>query len=115
MISIDDFKNIELKVGKVLTAARVEGSDKLVRISVDLGPSTGSGQAKNDIRQLVAGIGKAYEPEALIGKEITVVANLEPRQLMGLESQGMLLAASDENGPVLLVPERPVPPGAQVK
>ena len=107
MISIGDFKNVELKVGKVLEAARVEGSDKLLKLSVDIG--------EGSARQIIAGIGKAYTPEALVGKQIVVVANLEPRTLMGLESQGMLLAASDAEGPVLLVPERPVAPGEQIK
>ncbi|MFH1161963.1 MAG: methionine--tRNA ligase subunit beta [Candidatus Jorgensenbacteria bacterium] len=145
MISIEDFKNIELKVGKVLEAARVEGSDKLLKLSVDLGPSINSGQAPSinsgqarDVRQIIAGIGKAYTPEALVGKQIAVVANLEPRVFtlrpvrqaqgrpeelegrlgsgqVGLESQGMLLAAGDAAGPVLLVPERPVEPGENIR
>jgi len=122
MISIENFKNIELKVGEILSAERVEGSDKLLKLSVDLGPSTGSGQAR-DVRQIIAGIGKAYEPEALVGKQIAVVANLEPRTFtlrlgsgqVVLESQGMLLAAGDAAGPVLLVPERPVVPGENIR
>lgn len=133
MISIEDFKKFEFKVGEILSAERVEGSDKLLKLSVDLGPSTGtlteplgselgaellsrmsSGQG-SDVRQIIAGIGKAYTPEALVGKQIVVVANLEPRMLVGLESQGMLLAAADAEGPVLLVPERPVAPGEQVR
>lgn len=107
MISIDDFKNIELKIGKILSAERVEGSLKLVKLQVSLG---------NEERQIVAGIGKAYEPESLLGKEIVVVANLEPRMVMGLESQGMLLAASDADGvPILLIPEREIAPGSLVQ
>ena len=106
MINYDDFAKIELKVAKVLSAERVEGSEKLLKLQIDLGVEQ---------RQLVAGIGKSYEPEQLIGKEIVIVANLEPRKLMGLESQGMLLAASDENGPVLLVPDKEVPPGSGIK
>lgn len=105
MITIDDFKKVELKVAKILEAVRVEGSDKLVKLKVDLG---------SEQRQIIAGIGKIYTPEILVGKQIIVVANLEPRKLMGLESQGMLLAASDEMGPVLVIPESEVGPGTSL-
>ena len=81
MITIDDFKKIELRVAKVLEAERVEGSDKLIKMQLSLG---------EEKRQVIGGIGKTYEPEQLIGREIIIVANLEPRNLMGLESQGML-------------------------
>jgi len=107
MISIEDFKKAELKIAKILSAERVEGSEKLIKLKVSLG---------EEERQIVAGIGKAYEPEALVGKEIVVVANLEPRTMMGIESQGMLLAASEGDGlPVLLVPEREITPGSSVR
>ena len=105
MITIDDFKKVELKVAKILEADRVKNSDKLVKLKVDLG---------SEQRQIIAGIGNIYTPEILVGKQIIVVANLEPRKLMGLESQGMLLAASDEMGPVLVVPESEVRPGASL-
>lgn len=109
-MTIDEFKNVELRVGKVRSAERIEGSDKLVKLRVDLGEGVPEG------RQILAGIGKAYAPEELIGKDIVVVANLEPRMLMGEESRGMLLAATDETGaPVLLTVEKPVSPGAQIK
>lgn len=113
MISFSEFQNLELKVGRVIEAGRVEGSEKLLRLMVDLGEKDAADLPLN--RQILAGIGKTYEPEALIGKEIVVVANLEHRRLMGLESQGMLLAASDEAGPALLVPERSVEPGERVR
>lgn len=104
-MTIDEFRQADLRVGKILSAERVEGSDKLIKIQVDTG----------EPRQLVAGIGKAYEPEDLVGREIVVVANLEPRQLMRLTSQGMLLAAHGEDGvPFLLMPDREVPPGASI-
>lgn len=107
MLSFEDFKRIELKVAKILGAERVEGSEKLLKLRVSLG---------EEERQLVAGIGKAYEPETLVGREIVVVANLEPRLLMGEESQGMLLAASGADGaPVLLMPEREIEPGASIR
>ena len=105
MINFEQFKEIELKVGKILEAERVEGSEKLLKLKVDLG--------EPEARQILAGIGKVYPPEEIIGREIIVVANLEPRMLMGLESQGMLLAASD-GGPVLLRPDREVPPGSAI-
>lgn len=105
-MTIDEFRVVDLRIGKIVSAERVEGSEKLVKLQVDTG----------EPRQLVAGIGKAYTPEQLVGKEIVVVANLEPRKLMGLESQGMLLAAHGEDGesPVLLMPESAVPPGSKI-
>lgn len=94
-MTIDEFKNVDLRVGVVREAARVEGSEKLLKLAVDLGEGIP--------RQLIAGIGKAYAPETLIGKQIVVVANLEPKKLMGLESNGMLLAAHDEAGSPLII------------
>ncbi len=113
MINYDDFSKVELKVATVLSAERVEGSEKLLQLHVSLGedPSTGSGQ----VRQIVSGIAKSYAPEALIGKQVVVIINLEPRMIMGLESNGMLLAASGESGPVILVPEKSVLSGATIK
>lgn len=107
MITYDDFKKVDLRVAKILSAEKVEGSDKLVKLRIDVG--------ELGERQLVAGIGKAYEPEVLVGKQIIIVANLEPKKLMGLESNGMLLAASDEKGPVLLCPESEVGVGVGIK
>ncbi|MBI4225232.1 MAG: methionine--tRNA ligase subunit beta [Candidatus Sungbacteria bacterium] len=106
MITFDQFKEINLRVVKILTAERVEGSDKLLRLQVSLG---------EEDRQIVAGIGKRYSPEALVGTEIVIVANLEPRKLMGFESQGMLLAADSSEGPVLLRPDGEVLPGSMIK
>ena len=105
MISYEEFKKLDLRVAKILEANRVEGSDKLLRLLVNIG---------TEERQIIAGIGKTYDPEFLVGREIIIVANLEPRTLMGLESQGMLLAANDQ-GPVLLMPEKEVPPGATIQ
>ncbi|MFH0806549.1 MAG: methionine--tRNA ligase subunit beta [Candidatus Brennerbacteria bacterium] len=107
MISIDDFKKIELKAGKILSAERAEGSEKLIKLSVDLG--------EEQPRQILAGIALSYALDTLVGKQIAVVANLEPRQLMGMESQGMLLAAEGEGGPVLLMPDKDVTPGAKIR
>jgi methionyl-tRNA synthetase len=105
-IKIDDFLKVELKVAKVLEASEIEGADRLLRLRVDLGSET---------RQLVAGIKKSYTPEELVGKHIIVVANLQPATLRGVESQGMLLAASTEDGPVLATFDKEVAPGAKVK
>ncbi|MCX7894703.1 MAG: methionine--tRNA ligase [Thermoanaerobaculum sp.] len=108
LVTIEEFSRIKLVVGRVVEAERVAKSKKLIRLLVDLG----EGQP----RQLVAGIGAVYSPEELVGKSIVVVANLKPATLMGVESQGMLLAATLADGaPVLLVPEKTVPPGAGVK
>ncbi len=106
-ISIDDFAKVELRVAQVKTAERVKGADKLLRLEVDLG---------TEIRQLVAGIAEAYEPEALIGRKVVIVANLAPRKLRGLESNGMIVAASPEGGkPVLASLLEDVPIGPRLK
>ncbi|MCD6243838.1 MAG: methionine--tRNA ligase subunit beta [Candidatus Korarchaeota archaeon] len=106
-ISFSEFKRLDIRIGEIVEAERIEGSKKLVKLIVDLG---------NERRQLVAGIAEYYEPESLLGRQIVVVTNLQPRKFMGVESQGMLLAAvvGDENRPVLLSPEEKVPPGSPV-
>jgi len=105
-ITIEDFMKIELKVAKVLEASEIEGADRLLKLRVDLG---------SEERQLVAGIKSTYSPEELVGKHIIVVANLAPARLRGVESQGMLLAAQTESGPVLAAFDKDVAPGARVK
>jgi methionyl-tRNA synthetase len=106
LISIQDFMKVELKIGKVISAERVKKSEKLLMLHVDTG----------EIRQIVAGIGKAYGPEDLIGKKIVVVTNLQPAKLMGNESNGMLLAATGPDGvPVVLTPEKDVEEGSKIK
>lgn len=106
MINYEEFSKIELRTAKIISAERVEGSEKLIRLQVELGPEQ---------RQILAGIGKTYEPESLVGKTVIIVANLEPRKLMGQISQGMLLAADDGGGPVILTIEKEINSGAQVK
>ena len=86
IISIDDFDKVELKVAKVISAEKVEKSDKLLKLKVSLG---------SEERQIVAGIQKYYEPEELIGRKLVIVANLKPVKLRGIESQGMVIAAGD--------------------
>jgi len=106
-ISIDDFAKVELRVAQVKTAERVKGADKLLRLEVDLG---------TEVRQLVAGIAEAYAPETLIGRKVVIVANLAPRKLRGLESNGMIVAASPEGGkPVLASFLEDVPLGTRLK
>jgi len=110
-ISFEDFKKVEIKIGKILTAERVEGSDKLIKLTVDFGaPDLPAG------RQVIAGIGKAYAPEILVGKLCPFAYNLESKMLKGLESQGMIMCPSDESGsPVLLNPDKEIKPGSTVK
>jgi methionyl-tRNA synthetase len=88
-VTYKDFSKFDLRIAKILEAQRVPKSEKLIKLQINLGEALGE-------RQIVAGIGKQYEPEELVGRKIVVVANLKPAKLMGLESKGMLLAASDE-------------------
>ncbi len=106
-VGIEDFLRVKLVVGTVTLAERVPKSKKLVRLEVDLG--------EGSPRQLVAGIGAQYEPATLVGRQIVVVANLKPATLMGVDSRGMLLAASVDGVPFLLSVDAPVPPGTGVK
>jgi methionyl-tRNA synthetase len=106
-ISIDDFAKVEMRVGQVTVAEKVKGADKLLRLEVDLG---------TEVRQVVAGIAEAYAPETLVGRKVVIVANLAPRKLRGLESNGMIIAASAEGGkPVLASFLEDVPIGARLK
>lgn len=109
MITLNDFSKLDLRIGKIIAAERLEGTEKLLRLEVDIGGEDG------EWRQIVAGIGLRYGPEELIGREIVVVANLEPKIIRGIESQGMLLAADSPEGPVILIPEKEVPAGTRVK
>jgi methionyl-tRNA synthetase len=106
-ITIDDFAKIELRVGVVKVAERVPKADKLLRLEIDIG---------TEVRQVLAGIAEAYEPETLVGRKVVIVANLAPRKLRGLESNGMIVAASLEGGkPVLASFLEDVPVGARLK
>jgi methionyl-tRNA synthetase len=107
-ITIDDFMKVELRVGQVKAAERVKGADRLLRLEVDIG---------TEVRQVVAGIALAYEPATLIGRKVVLVANLQPRKLRGLESNGMIVAASvgEEGKPVLAGFLEDVPVGAKLK
>jgi methionyl-tRNA synthetase len=107
-ITIDDFAKVELRVGVVKSAERIQGADKLLKVLVDIG---------DEVRQVLAGIATAYAPEDLVGRKVVVVTNLAPRKMRGLESNGMLLAASagPDGKPVLCTFAEEIPPGAKVK
>lgn len=105
MITIDEFKKLELKVATIQKAEPHPNADKLLVLHIDLG---------SEERQIVAGIKGHYAPEELVGKQIVVIANLETAKLRGVESQGMLLAASDGDRIVILTPEKKVTPGAKI-
>jgi methionyl-tRNA synthetase len=108
VITIDDFVKVDLRAGTVVEAERVKGADKLLRLIVDLG---------FEKRQVLAGIAKVYDPEKLIGRKVVVVANLQPRKLRGLESNGMIVAASfgNEDPPILAGFLEDTPNGARLK
>lgn len=106
-IEFDDFMKVDLRVGLVQSAEKVEKSKKLLKLIVDAGDP--------EPRQILAGISEHYAPEDLVGKRVVIVANLKPRKLMGLESQGMVLAASDDGGLSVLVVDKEVEPGSRAK
>jgi methionyl-tRNA synthetase len=105
-IGIEDFQKVQLKVARILAAERVPKSQKLLKLQVDIG---------TEQRQIVAGIGKKYAPEELVGRTIVVVANLKPAKLMGIESQGMVLAAGDQEVLELLTMPHEIPAGTRIK
>jgi len=104
-INIDDFRRIDLRVATVVDAAAVPKAKKLLKLEIDMG----------ERRTIVAGIAEHYTPESLIGRQVIVVANLKPAKLMGILSQGMLLAAGEGAGPVLIMPDKAVRPGAALR
>jgi len=107
VITIDDFMKIQLKVGKVLEAERMPKSQKLLKLKVDAGEA--------EPRTILAGIAESYEPEAMVGKTIVIVANLAPRKMMGIESNGMVLAASPDGGAAIVLNVEPAAPGTRVR
>lgn len=105
-VTLEDLKKCEIRIGTIVIAEPVEGSEKLLRLEVDFGDYK---------RQILSGIARWYTPEELVGKQMPFIVNLEPRKMMGLESQGMLIATDDEQGAVLLMPNRPVPAGSNIR
>lgn len=106
-VKIDDFAKLEFKVGTILEAEEIEGSEKLLKLSVDLG--------EERPRQVLSGIKLYYKPEDLKGNQFVFITNLEPRKMMGLESQAMIMAADASEDVVLLVPQKQVPAGSKIR
>ena len=106
MVSIDDFAKIEMRIGTVVSCEAHPNADKLIVLNVDLG--------EEEPRQLVAGLRKWYEPADLVGQQVVVLVNLEPAVLRGVESRGMLLAVSDDDGVAILTVNRPTKPGSKI-
>lgn len=125
-VNIEDFKKLEIKIGKIIAAEKVEGAGKLLKLQVDFGSAK---QNSNEqelsledqekptkmIRQIVSGIAEYYSPEFLIGKEFPFIINLEPRIIRGTKSQRMILAVDVEGEPILINPDKEVPPGSIVR
>jgi len=108
MITIDDFKKLEIKIGKVKSVERIENADKLLKFIFDIG--------NGEERQILAGIAEFYtDLESLVGMEVPLLLNLEPRMMRGLESQGMMLAADEDGKAVLLHPDKKIPAGSIVR
>ena len=105
MISFAEFQRLDLRIGKILSAEPIPKSKKLLKLTVDVGEK----------RTVVGGFAAHYEPDALLGKQVVILANLEPAKLMGVESQGMVLAAEDESGVHILMPDQVTRPGSIVK
>lgn len=105
IIGIEDFLKLDIRLAKVIYAERIEGSEKLLKLKVSLG---------SEERTVVAGIAKHYTPEEVIGKKILLLANLKSRKILGIESQGMVLALSDGERLSLIVPDREVAEGTRV-
>lgn len=107
MATIEDFDKLDIRIVKVLEATRIEGSEKLLRLIVDTG---------DEKRQILSGIGKSYQPEEIAGKELVAIINLEPRKMMGEESQGMILATGDDIENITLIePTKEVTPGSTIR
>ena len=105
IIDLNEFARLDLRIGRIANAERIEGSKKLIRLEVDIG---------NEQRQVVAGIAEEYRPENLIGELIPVLVNLKPAKLMGVESRGMILAVDVNGKPILLHPDKEVPAGSRI-
>ncbi len=106
-IAIDDFQKLELKVGRVLAVEEIPGSERLLKLEIDIG--------EERPRQVLAGIRLNYQPVELKGRQVVVLANLKPRKMMGFESQAMILAADSDQGPVLIRPEKEVKEGVGLR
>jgi methionine--tRNA ligase beta chain len=106
MITYDDFMKLDIRIGTIMAAEKVAGTDKLIRLEIDLGAER---------RQVIAGMATTYRSEEFIGKQVPVLVNLEPKKLRGIESHGMILAVDVSGRPILLLPDREVPAGSAVR
>lgn len=106
MISFEEFKKVEIRIGKILSAEKVENADKLLKLQIDFGAEIGE-------RQIVSGIAEYYQPDELVGKKLPFIVNLEPRKFRGVESQGMLMAVAGDK-PILLLPSEEVKEGSEI-
>jgi|SRR3989344_4927515 len=107
MVSFEDFKKLDIRIGRIVAAEKIPETDKLLKLNVDLGGET---------RQIIAGIAALFpDPSVLVGREVPMVVNLELRKFKGHESQGMMLAADEGGVPILLHPAKEVPPGSVVR
>lgn len=106
MIKLQDFEKIDLRIGKIISVKKIENSEKLLKLTVDF---------SSEKREIIAGIAQYYEPEKLIGKLAVFVFNLEPKRILGYESQGMILAAFDGEELSLIIPEKEIKPGTKIK
>ncbi len=120
MVNIDDFKKLNIVVGTIESAEEIEGSDKLLKFMINIGTDPATDLPA--VRQVLGGLTPSYSPADLIGKQVLMLENLEPRKLMGMESQGMILCANDEDGlpaqagkPVIVQPLKNVSNGAIIK
>ena len=105
-VSYEEFSKMDLRIGKIVKVEKVQGSSNLLKLSIDLGD--------NQTKVAVAGIAKHYSPEQLVGQQLAIIANLEPRKIFGMQSEVMILAAQDEKNVVLLQPEKPIKNGAGI-
>ena len=106
-ITFKEFQKMDLRIGKIIKAEKVPTAKKLLRMEVEMGPG--------ETRQVVAGMAEHLKPENLTGKNVIILANLEPKEFMGLESKGMILAADLNGKPILITPEENVPPGTKIR
>ncbi|MDO8657471.1 MAG: methionine--tRNA ligase subunit beta [Candidatus Levybacteria bacterium] len=105
-VSFEDFEKLEIRIGKVLSAEKIDGADKLLKLQVDF---------SSEQRQIVSGIAEFYSPNDLVGKEFPFIVNLEPRIIRGVESQGMIMAVVTESDIILLNPDKEVEPGSKIR
>ena len=108
IVSFDEWQKLDLRIGKILEISEIKGADKLYKLKIDLGKEIGE-------RILLAGLKPYFEKEELKSKKIVVFVNLQPRKIMGIESQGMLLAADEEGKPILITPEKNVKIGSKIR